>query len=53
MVVKEGDNLSRIMSQTYGQYDRALLSAVLRRNPGIRNPDLILAGQIIKLPEKE
>ncbi len=50
VVVKEGDNLTRIISQTYGRYDSDLLSAVLEQNPEIENPDRLMVGQVIKLP---
>jgi len=53
VVVKEGDNLTRIISQTYGRYDTALMSAVLEQNPEIQNPDRLVAGQVIKLPPKK
>ena len=51
VVVKRGDSLSRIIIRTYGSYTRAKLSTVLRENPEIWNPDLILVEQVIKLPE--
>jgi nucleoid-associated protein YgaU len=51
VVVKRGDSLSRIIIRTYGSYNRATLSTVLRENPEIWNPDLILVEQVIKLPE--
>jgi len=50
VVVEEGDNLTRIISRTYGRYDTALLSAVLQQNPEVQNPDRLVAGQVIKLP---
>ena len=50
VVVKEGDNLTRIISQTYGRFDPALLSAVLEQNPEIQSPDRLVVGQVIKLP---
>jgi len=53
VVVKEGDNLTRIISQTYGRYDTALMSAVLEQNPEIQNPDRLVVGQVIKLPAKK
>ena len=49
-VVKPGDTLNRIIVQTYGAYDKATLTKVLRENPNVIDPDLILVGQVIKLP---
>ena len=49
-VVKPGDTLHRIIVQTYGAYDKATLTKVLRENPNVIDPDLILVGQVIKLP---
>ncbi|RZB33527.1 MAG: general secretion pathway protein A [Desulfobacteraceae bacterium Eth-SRB2] len=50
IVVKEGDTLNRIIVQKYGTYDDVILNKVQRQNPKIIDPDLILAGQVIKLP---
>jgi type II secretory pathway predicted ATPase ExeA len=50
VVAKHGDTLSSIIKRTYGTYDEEILITVLRENPGIQNPDLISAGQIIELP---
>jgi len=49
-VVKPGDTLHSIIVQTYGAYDKATLTKVLRENPNVIDPDLILVGQVIKLP---
>ena len=49
-IVKKGDTLSSIILQAYGRYDRNLLSAVLRHNPEIHDPHLILETGVIKLP---
>jgi general secretion pathway protein A len=49
-VVKNGDTLGRIIVKTYGAYDDIILTKVQRQNPKIIDPDLILPGQIIKLP---
>ena len=51
IVVKNGDTLGRIIVKTYGSYNDITLSKVQRQNPEIMDPDLILPGQIIKLPE--
>jgi general secretion pathway protein A len=50
VVVEDGDNLTRIISQTYGRVDPAILSAVLEQNPEIQDPDHLVVGQVIKLP---
>jgi len=53
VVVNEGDNLTRIISRTYGRFDTALLSAVLQQNPEVQNPDRLVVGQVIKLPKQD
>ncbi len=53
VVVKEGDSLTSIISQTYGRFDPALLSAVLQQNPEVQNPDRLVVGQVIKLPKQD
>ena len=50
IVVKKGDTIYRIIVQTYGAYDDVILNKVQRQNPKIIDPDIILAGQVIKLP---
>jgi general secretion pathway protein A len=50
VVAERGDYLSLMIKRTYGAYDEEMLSTILRENPDIRNPDLILVGQAIKLP---
>jgi type II secretory pathway predicted ATPase ExeA/nucleoid-associated protein YgaU len=50
VVAKNGDTLSSIIKRNYGTYDEEILITVLRENPGIQNPDLISAGQVIELP---
>ena len=50
VVAERGDYLSLIIERTYGTYDKEMLSTILRENPDIQNPDLILVGQAIKLP---
>ena len=51
LMVKKGDTLHRIIVQTYGAYNKANLTKVLRENPNVIDPNLILSGQVIKLPE--
>jgi len=50
IVVKKGDTLHRIIVQTYGAYDDAKLTKVLRENHKVVDPERILAGQVIKMP---
>lgn len=52
VVVEYGDTLGRIILQTYGTSNRALIDAVLQENSRIQNPDLIRPGQVIKLPKR-
>ena len=48
--IRPGDTLTAIIRQHYGSYDKETLRAVLHENPEIQNPDLIFAGEILKLP---
>ena len=50
IVVKQGQTLSDLLAEVYGRYDIDLLYAVLRLNPHIKSPDLIMVGQEIQLP---
>ena len=50
IMVKKGDTLHHIIIQTYGAYNDATLTQVLRENPRVVNPDRILAGQVLKIP---
>jgi len=50
VVVKRGDNLYGIILGAYGGYDNTKLASLLRENPEINNPDLIVVGQAVKLP---
>jgi general secretion pathway protein A len=52
VVADEGDCLSRIIKRNYGRYNEYLLSTLLRENPKIQDPDVILEGQVIQLPEE-
>jgi general secretion pathway protein A len=51
VVAKRGDNLFWIIVGAYGKYDGQVLKAVLQENPEIRDPDVIVTGQVIKLPQ--
>jgi type II secretory pathway predicted ATPase ExeA len=48
--IRPGDTLTAIITQHYGSYNKETLRAVLHENPEIQNPDLIFAGEILKLP---
>jgi general secretion pathway protein A len=52
-VVMKGDNLFKIISEAYGTYNEAILTAVLHENPEVRNPDKIFVDQVIRLPNIE
>ena len=49
--VKEGENLSQITTETYGSENVKYLEWVKQHNPNIVNPDFILPGQYVVLPE--
>lgn len=50
-VVEKGDTLSRLIREKYGTYDRDLLSWVRQNNPQIRDPNRIMIGDEIVLPD--
>jgi general secretion pathway protein A len=49
--VKEGENLSQIANEAYGSSSMQYVEWVRRHNPQIVDPDIILPGQKIVLPE--
>ncbi|GJL63934.1 MAG: hypothetical protein NPIRA04_25880 [Nitrospirales bacterium] len=49
--VQHGENLSQIASETYGSTSLEYIEWVKRHNPHIEDPDMILPGQYIVLPE--
>jgi phage tail protein X len=49
--VRKGDTLSQILVDKYGRFDADLLRRVLAANPQIADPNLILVGWNIVLPE--
>ncbi|GJL50473.1 AAA family ATPase [Candidatus Nitrospira salsa] len=49
--VQHGESLSQIASETYGSASLEYIEWVKRHNPHIVNPDMILPGQYIALPE--
>ena len=48
--IKNGDTISGILIQTYGNYNEMMIGEVIKENPEIINPDLIFEDQVIKLP---
>jgi type II secretory pathway predicted ATPase ExeA len=52
IVVRPGDNLSDIIMDAYGMYDENILKSVLRKNPHIRRPNQITAGEVVTLPAR-
>lgn len=51
IVVETGSSLSRLMFDVYGDYRPGLLAMVLAANPDISDPDFLLPGQRVVLPE--
>jgi general secretion pathway protein A len=51
IAVKEGDNLSQIAQEAYGSSSRQYVEWVRQHNPHIVDPNIILPGQKIVLPE--
>jgi hypothetical protein len=51
VVVKEGDNLFRIIIRTYGTFNNKIVGLILRENPEILGAEKIVVGQVIKLPD--
>jgi len=49
--VKKGENLSKLIVNHYGKFNKSLADLLLTHNPSITNPDLVLIDQQIKLPE--
>ena len=52
VTVGYGDTLYNIIKDAYGRYDQRLLDSVLENNPQLLNPNRIMAGQVIQLPER-
>ena len=50
-MVKPGDSVSQIASQTYGQASPTVLDLMKMANPSIRDIDIIAVGQELKLPQ--
>lgn len=49
-VVKDGDNLFRLMEEVYGSVDAQLIGMVRQANPWIRDVNIILSGSTITFP---
>ena len=49
-VVKRGDCLTRMIAEVYGAATDELVQAVLRRNPQIKNPDVVVLGDTLIFP---
>jgi general secretion pathway protein A len=49
--VKKGTTLSLLALQYYGKFNESLIDLILFHNPTIKNIDLVLVDQKIKLPE--
>jgi phage tail protein X len=50
-VVRRGDTLTGLLQEEYGRVDQQLIDTVKQTNPQIVNPDVILRGSTIVLPE--
>jgi hypothetical protein len=51
LMVKPGDSISQIASDTYGQASPTVLDMMKMANPSIRNLDVISVGQELRLPQ--
>lgn len=52
-LVRRGETLSQIIAARYGRFDTQLLQDVLDANPQIGDPNLIVVGWTIALPDEE
>ncbi len=50
-IVKPGECLTKMIKEVYGTSNRKVLDAVLKRNPQIKDPNIVLAGNTIVFPE--
>lgn len=53
VVVIKNDYLAGIVEKFYGEKTKETIRLVLRENPEIKNPDLIMPGQVIRMPIKQ
>ncbi len=51
VTVKKGTNLSSLAYKFYNEADKTYIDHIMKLNPEIRDPDLILIDQKIKIPE--
>jgi phage tail protein X len=52
VVVRSGDTLSKILTQEYGEYTKAVVDLVSEVNPGLRNIHFLEIGQRLMLPDR-
>jgi general secretion pathway protein A len=52
VVVRAGDTLSKILTQEYGEYTKAVVDLVSEANPGLRNIHFLEIGQRLMLPDR-
>ena len=50
-IVKPGECLSKMVKEVYGTSNRKVLDTVLKRNPQIKDPNIVLVGGAIVFPE--
>jgi nucleoid-associated protein YgaU len=50
LVVRDGENLSKIIIRNFGMYDKIIEQEILKVNPDIKNPDLVYPDQTITIP---
>ena len=50
VTVRSGDTLSKILTQEYGEYTKAIVDLVSEANPGLRNIHVLEIGQQLVLP---
>jgi len=51
--VEQGDTLHDLCVATEGRYNARVLAKIRALNPDLRNPNLILTGQVLRLPLSE
>jgi hypothetical protein len=51
IMVKPGDSVSQIATNTYGQASATMLDLMKMANPSIRDIDIIAVGQELRLPQ--
>ena len=52
VLVRSGDTLSKILTQEYGEYTKAIVDLVSEANPGLRNIHVLEIGQRLVLPNR-